>query len=38
MAKITLEIPDELSEQPERMGNNPADWLSQKLPSLLANA
>jgi hypothetical protein len=37
MAKITLEIPDELSEQLARMGNNPEDWLSQKLPALVAS-
>jgi hypothetical protein len=35
MAKITLEIPDELSEQLTRSGENPAAWLSQRLPDLI---
>ncbi|MBD2093439.1 hypothetical protein H6F67_26725 [Microcoleus sp. FACHB-1515] len=32
MAKITLEIPDDLVE---RLGENPADWLRDRLPQLL---
>jgi hypothetical protein len=36
MAKITLEIPDELSEQLTKAGENPSDWLSQRLPQLMA--
>jgi hypothetical protein len=38
MVKITVEIPDELSEQLAKMGNNPSDWLIQKLPGLLAGS
>jgi hypothetical protein len=36
MAKITLEIPDDLSEQLTKAGENPSDWLSQRLPELIA--
>jgi len=36
MAKITLELPDELSEQLAQLGGNPVDWLSQRLPELIA--
>lgn len=36
MAKITLEIPDALSEQLTKAGEDPADWLSQRLPELIA--
>ena len=32
MAKITLEIPDDLVE---RLGENPSDWLRDRLPQLL---
>ncbi|MBD2060606.1 hypothetical protein H6F88_32195 [Oculatella sp. FACHB-28] len=35
MAKITLEIPDHLAEQLARRGENPSDWLQQRLPALL---
>jgi hypothetical protein len=35
MAQITLDIPDELLEQLEKTGENPADWLSQHLPNFL---
>jgi hypothetical protein len=37
MAKITLDISDELSEQLAKMGGNPSDWLLQRLPELLAS-
>jgi hypothetical protein len=33
MAKVTLEIPAEWSAQ---LGENPSDWLSQRLPQLIA--
>ncbi len=36
MATITLEIPDDLSELLTKAGENPADWLSQRLPELIA--
>jgi hypothetical protein len=36
MAKITLEIPDEWSEQLTKAGEDPADWLSQRLPEFIA--
>jgi hypothetical protein len=36
MAKITVDIPDELSEQLTKTGENPSDWLSQRLPQLMA--
>jgi hypothetical protein len=36
MAKITVEIPDELSEQLAKMGDNPSDWILQRLPELIA--
>ncbi|MDX2244971.1 MAG: hypothetical protein NW224_30210 [Leptolyngbyaceae cyanobacterium bins.302] len=35
MAKITLEIPDHLAEQLAQRGENPSDWLQQRLPALL---
>jgi len=37
MAQITLNISDELLEQLEKTGENPADWLSQRLPNFLKN-
>lgn len=35
MAKITLDIPDHLAEQLTQLGENPSDWLLQRLPALL---
>lgn len=35
MAKITLDIPDELLDQLSELGQPIADWLSQQLPNLL---
>ncbi len=38
MAQITLEIPDEFLEQLEATGNNPTDWLCQRLPDFLRDS
>lgn len=35
MAKITLDIPDHLADQLSQLGENPSDWLQQRLPALL---
>jgi len=35
MTQIILNIPDELLEQLEKTGENPADWLSQHLSNFL---
>jgi hypothetical protein len=35
MAKITLDIPDHLADQLAQLGENPSDWLLQRLPALL---
>lgn len=34
MPQITLDIPDELFEQLTRSGENPSEWLKQRLPLL----
>lgn len=38
MAKITLDIPDDLMEQLSEMGQPVSDWLRQQLPSLIASS
>lgn len=35
MARITLDIPDHLAEQLTQLGENPSDWLQQRLPALI---
>lgn len=35
MPQITIEVSDELHQQLAQVGENPADWLSQRLPELL---
>lgn len=36
MPQITLDIPDELFEQLTRSGENPSEWLKQRLPLLVS--
>lgn len=35
MVKITLDVPDHLVEQLTQLGQNPSDWLCQRLPALI---